>query len=135
MRAIHLPVLAFIALALGACGVRIGAATPTNPFFRSLEVTGSKLVGQPLTVHVEYAQNYPLQVEIACELRQKGKLVKFIGREAVQAQPEGTPKRTPFLGNFAFDFVVDAPGRYRVECLTPEDEDNFIIDEFTVRDP
>jgi hypothetical protein len=49
--------------------------------------------------------------------------------------PGGSPKATPFPGNVSFDFTVDAPGEYKAECYTPNDEDNVIIDVFTILGP
>ena len=45
---------------------------------------------------------------------------------------DGGPEATPFPGAISFDFTVDEPGTYIVECLTEKDEDNFIHDEITV---
>ena len=35
-------------------------------------------------------------------------------------------------GVFAFDFAVDEPGTFKVECYTPADEDNFVRDEIEI---
>ena len=126
-----LPLL-LAAAALAGCGVAFGPAPQGNEFFKSLEVTGDLRVGAPLTAALEYAQRNPIEVTVQCELRQKKELVKVIGGERVAPLPEGDPEATPFPGNYAFDFTVDEPGRYRVECLTPLDEDNYIIEEFTI---
>lgn len=117
---------------LAACGVAFTPADQDNEFFQSLEVSGDKRVGHPLTAAVTYEQYYPVDVAFACELRQETELVKPVAEFNVKALEGGSPEATPFPGNFAFDFVVDEPGTYRVECLTPRDEDNYIIDEFDV---
>lgn len=117
---------------LTACGVRFRSDERGTEFFKTMEITGEMRTGSTLTVLVGYDQYYPVEVEFACELRRSKQLIKFIGRDTVPALPGGGPEATPFPGSIAFDFVVDEPGRYRVECLTPRDEDNFIAEFITV---
>jgi hypothetical protein len=88
--------------------------------------------GAPLTVAYSYKQNNPLPVETKCELRQNKELVKPLGNMTVQGLPFGGPEATPFPGNFTFDFTVDEPGDYIVQCYTTLDEDNFIEEEITI---
>jgi hypothetical protein len=52
--------------------------------------------------------------------------------QSVMPLENGGPGATPVPGSIAFDFTVDVPGTYIVECLTEKDEDNFIHDEITV---
>ncbi len=133
MKYIPAVVLAFVAPAvLVGCGVAFSPDDEGNEFFQSLDVTGDKRVGQLLTAAVTYEQFYPLFIHMTCELRQEQQLVKSISEATVPPLRGGTPGTTPFPGNFAFDFTVEEPGNYRVECLTPRDEDNYIIDEFTI---
>lgn len=117
---------------LAGCGVAFSPDDEGNEFFQSLEVSGDKRAGRLLTAAVSYEQYYPVEVRFACELRQEKTLIKPIAEVGVMPLDGGSPDATPFPGNFAFDFVVDEPGKYRVECLTPRDEDNYIIDEFTI---
>ncbi len=117
---------------LTACGVAFSDAPQGNEFWSALTVTGDHHVGQPLTAAVSYKQSYTIAVPIKCELRQSKNLVKPIGEATIPADPGGSPKATPFPGNFSFDFSVDAPGEYRVDCFTAADEDNFISKTFTI---
>ena len=115
-----------------ACGVSFADPPQGNEFFDSLTVTGDMRVGKPLTAFVIIRQRTPAVVDMTCELRQEKELVKEIGRDAIAALPEGGPDATPFAASFAYDFTVDEPGSYRVECYTPADEDNFILNVFDV---
>ena len=58
--------------------------------------------------------------------------IKEIGRTTAPAFPNGNPDVTPMPGVFAFDFAVDEPGTFKVECYTPADEDNFVRDEIEI---
>lgn len=118
--------------ALVGCGIAFTPADEGNEFFQSLDVTGDQRAGLTLTAAVSYDQYYDVEVLMACELRQEKSLIKPIAEVAVMPLVNGSPDATPLPGNFAFDFVVDEPGKYRVECLTPRDEDNYIVDEFTI---
>jgi hypothetical protein len=63
---------------------------------------------------------------------QSGELVKDIGGDIIPAYPDGNPDLTPFPGNFSFDFTMDAPGDYQLQCYTPRDEDNYIEEAFSI---
>ncbi len=120
------------AILFAACGVRFSDPPQGNEFFRGLTVTGDKRAGMPLTASVSFRQYYPVEVPVQCELKQGKKVVKPIGQDTVQSYPDGSPKVTPFPGNFSFDFAVDAPGTYKVKCYTVKDTDNSIVEEFSV---
>lgn len=118
---------------LVACGVRFSAAKQGNDFFKTLTVSGDRRAGSALTASVTYMQKAPFEVKMTCELRKNKTLVRAIGNDVIPRYPFGNPKATPFPGNFSYDFTVDEPGTYEVQCYTPVDEDNFIVKEFTVR--
>jgi len=120
------------AVLLAACGVRFVDADPGTEFFTDIDISGEMTVGAPLTVYVQYEQFYPVDLNFHCELRRKKELVKRLGEQNVVPLENGGPDQTPFPGAIAFDFTVDAPGTYIVECLTEKDEDNFIGDEITI---
>lgn len=124
--------LLFVALAGAACGVRFRDASAGNEFFKSLTIVGDRRAGVPLVASVSYAQTYPLEVQVTCELRQGKQLVREIGTATIPRLPGGTPKSTPAAGQQSYDFVVDAPGRYKLECFTPADQDNYINKEFSI---
>ena len=65
-------------------------------------------------------------------MRRNKELVKEIGATDAPALVFGGPEATPFPGNYTFDFTLDAPGAYKVQCYTPADDDNFIEKEITV---
>jgi len=124
--------LALSGLLLAACGVRFVDADPGTEFFTDIEISGEMRVNAPLTVYVQYEQFYPVDVNFQCELRRKKEIIKRLGEQNVAPLENGGPDMTPFPGAVAFDFTVDAPGTYIVECLTEKDEDNFIGDEITI---
>jgi hypothetical protein len=125
-------VLALSGLLLVACGVRFVDADPGTEFFTDIEISGEMRAGAPLTVYVQYEQFYPVDVNFHCELRRKKEVIKRLGEQIVPPLENGGPDQEPFPGAIAFDFTVDSPGAYIVECLTEKDEDNFIGDEITI---
>lgn len=122
----RLAVLAAASLFVAGCGIRFSAAPQGNDFFDSLDVTGNKRAGETLTAAVALSQFYPVEVGVECELLQSSETVKEIGRQVVPPLPNGSPESTPFAWNYSFDFIVDNPGEYKVDCFTTLDEDNFI---------
>jgi Tfp pilus assembly protein PilV len=126
-------VLALAALLTG-CGVRFSDASQSSrEVLQSLNVAGSMRAGAPLTAWLKYRQHLPVDVPVRCELRRGSNLVKQIGDTTVPAYAGGSPKLTPVAGAASFDFTVEKPGTYKVECFNPADEDTAIIREFTVR--
>jgi hypothetical protein len=117
---------------LAGCGVRYSDPEKGTEFYESMTVSGERRAGETLTVVATYTQTYPLEVESVCELRQDKQTLKEIGRTLVPLLPGGNPDATPTVGELRYEFTVDAPGVYKVECLTPKDEDNFIDEEITV---
>ncbi|MEX0751262.1 MAG: hypothetical protein WD359_10690 [Dehalococcoidia bacterium] len=132
MKRSPLILLVLSSVLIAACGVRFADATPGTEFFTEIEISGEMRAGAPLTVLVQYEQFYPVDVTFHCELRRKKEIIKRLGEHAVIPLENGAPDKTPFPGAIAFDFSVDAPGEYIVECLTEKDEDNFIGDEITI---
>ena len=120
------------ALALTGCGVAFSDPPQGNEFFKSLTISGDKRVGQQLTASLAVKQTYPIDVPIRCELRHSKNLVKELGEQSVAADPQGNPKVTPVVGSLSFNFTVDAPGDYGVECFTAADEDNYIAKALTI---
>jgi hypothetical protein len=126
-----LPILP-LCLLLAACGVRFSQASTSNEFFKEVVITGERRAGAPMTAAVRIEQRYPMEVLLRCELRRGSEQVMFFGQEAVPAYPNGRPDVTPFPANFSYDFTVDQPGRYKFECFSPIDDDDYIIKEFDV---
>jgi hypothetical protein len=126
-------VLALMCAVLSGCGIAFGDAPAANDFFTTLEVTGDRTAGAPLTAAIAYETFYPAQVEILCELRRGSETLRVIGRgQAPAVTPERTPDDEGVPGNFSSDFTVDTPGSYKVECYTPKDDANYIVEEFSV---
>jgi hypothetical protein len=123
---------AALSLLLAGCGVRFRDPDPGTEFFSDIDVSGEMRAGAPLTVLVSYEQTYGVEVELACELRRNRQTLSEIGRTIVPAHPDGKPEATPVIGSLAYDFTVEQPGAYKVECLTPKDEDNYIAEDLTI---
>lgn len=128
----RLAALFVLSSVLTGCGIAFGSASEGTEFFKSLDVSGEKTAGAPLTATILYAQKNPLPVLIRCELRQNKEAVKQIGEATAPALVYGRPDLPGVPGTFAFDFVVDAPGAYRVQCFTVLEEDNFIEEKITI---
>jgi hypothetical protein len=131
------PAALFVALSLAAllaaaCGVAFSSPPRDNTLFQSLHVTGKMNAGAPLTAALTYQQYLPVKIDVTCELWQHSKQVKEIGKDTVPELPGGSPKQTPFPGNFSLDFTVDQPGSYAVKCYTASDKDNTILTSFTI---
>jgi hypothetical protein len=124
-------VLAACAFAAG-CGVHFASPLIDDDFFTGIVVSGREVTGAPMTVLVTYQTNYPATIDVVCELIQEDEAVREIGRATAPAFPNGNPDVSPMPGAFAFDFVVETPGTFDVECFTPADEDNFARQEINV---
>jgi hypothetical protein len=124
--------LAPLGLLLAGCGVSFSNPPEGTEFFKSLTVSGEMTAGAQLTAAVTFEQKNPVDTTVKCEVRRAKELVKEIGSAKAPLHPLGGPEATPFPGNFAFDFSLDEPGAYKLECFTPADEDNFIIKNFTL---
>ena len=124
---------ALLCALFAGCGIAFSDASEANDFFVSLRVTGEKRVGAPLTAAVAYETIYPDPAEIICELRRGSETIRAIGRAEAPAVPGLTPDDDGVPGNFSFDFTVDAPGTYKVECYTAKEVANYIIEEFNVK--
>ncbi len=131
-----LPLIAAGALLAGCGGIDFGSPDQGNDFFEKLEISGEHAAGAPLTAELSYETFYPMEVEISCELYRGSRRLFEIGRATVPAVGEGRDpgeedERVP--GNFSFDFSAMSAGSYEVECFTPCDESNYILEEFSVR--
>jgi hypothetical protein len=124
--------LVAISIALTACGIRYRDPEPGTEFFSEIEIAGDQSVATPLTVTVGFEQFYPVEVELVCELRQGSTTLRELGRQLVPPLEQGEPEAIPVAGHATFDFTIDVPGAYDVECLTPKDEDNYIAEEINI---
>lgn len=75
-----------LALVLTACGISLGAGQDDTETFKRLTVDGDFRVGGSLLLALEYAQQYPVAVDVACDLLE-------VNPEKT-ATPEGTPGPT-----------------------------------------
>ncbi len=118
--------LCALAVLMAGCGIDLGGGDEHSEPLAGLRISGTPAVGEELRVELEYSQTYPVPVEVECRLKQGKTVLQTIGSDTVPANPEGNPEATPMPGSFTFPFRVEQPGEYKVECLTPADEDNKI---------
>jgi hypothetical protein len=133
LRNTSLVLLVLLSCIIAGCGITFAGPDEGNDFFTALDVTGDKTAGSPMTAAVAFETFYPVPVDIVCELRQEKSLIGQIGVGQAPAIPgDLTPDDDRVPGNFSFNFTLDEPGDFKVECYTRDDEANFIIEEFTI---
>jgi hypothetical protein len=126
--------LALLCALFSGCGIAFSDGTEANDFFVKLDVSGNHTVGAPLTAAVAYETIYPEPIEIVCELRQGSETIRAIGRATVPGVQGRTPDGDGVPGNFSFDFSVEEAGSFKIECYTPREVSNYLIEEFSVSD-
>jgi hypothetical protein len=83
---------------LAACGVTLSSGATKSEFFKRLTVTGDFTAGAELTLEVNYAQSYPVSLDVVCDLLEPGRPTPT---PIPQPTPEGglagapTPTPTP----------------------------------------
>lgn len=124
--------LVLLALATSSCGVEFGDGDGNHEPLAAMRVSGTPVAGEELRLELDYAQTYPVPVEVECRLKQGSNVVQIIGTDTVAANPDGEPEATPVTGTLSFTFEVDIPGEYRLECLTPADTENKLKGTLTI---
>jgi hypothetical protein len=124
--------LALLCALFAGCGIAFSDGSAANDFFVTLEVSGERTAGAPLTAAVAYETIYPEPIEIVCELRRGSTTIRAIGRALTPGVQGVTPNDDGVPGNFSFDFMVEEPGTYKIECYTSKETANYIIEEFSV---
>ncbi len=125
-----------------ACGVTLDAEDEASETFRDVTVTslspGPLVAGTELQLTVNYAQPYPAQLDIECDLlAADGAKVRDLHVEAIPANSAANiptevdenfaAETTPLLGTFGPRFFApEMPGTYIVHCFTQEDTNNEI---------
>lgn len=161
------PAGALLALLLGfavltGCGIRLSSGSDTTELFKGLTLQGDFRVGGRVSLTVQYAQQYPVTVDVVCDLRHANfrgtptpqptpgtpppvrlddpqptpasKVFDIVGW-TLPVNPDGGPvgEATPVLGSFEHTFIApQEPGRYVVKCYTPRDTNNTISQNITV---
>jgi hypothetical protein len=113
--------------------------------FKSISLSGERVVGTELTLNVEVAQPYPVPLQITCyyedpdALTDDEKSLAFqerapvIGNTVLPARVGSDPQDKVEKQKLSFKFKVDQPGTYFVACLTPGAAENGYGLSFTVR--
>lgn len=63
--------IAMLAAGLAACGIDFGEASTETDIFKDITIEGSFVPGEPLTVTLSYARQYPVEVRVRCDLLTK----------------------------------------------------------------
>jgi len=121
-----------VATALLALACGIGEDPKHQEPLSSMRVTGDRVVGREMTVELTYRQTYPVDVDVECDLLQNGEIIQKIGTGTIAGVPGARPDGTPTAGTITFPLTVDRAGDYRVQCLTPSDEENKLKTTITV---
>ena len=144
--------LACAGLVLG-CGISLDTGETSTETFRSLTVEGDFHVGGTLSLTLEYAQPYDVQVEIFCELDAKDIEATNTPLPAVTATP--TPVTVPkqprlfknrVLGEIVHDVLppnpaggpadeaTPSPGRRQADFPAPAIPGRYIVRCYTPKD-
>jgi hypothetical protein len=160
-----------LAIMLTACGISLDAGEDGSEIFEGLTVEGDFSAGGTLTLILDYAQPYPVDVDVECILLEvdpestatpevtptatstpvegvtpmpvaiprirptPAKKVLDILAEELAANPQDVPpaEATPVRGTIEESFTApERPGRYKVKCLTPDDDNNSISKSITI---
>src|SRR4029079_9774946 len=78
-----IPLLLVLAVLASACGVAFGSAPEGNEFFKSAKVTGDLRAVMTLTGTGTYESNYPVEVQVTCEIRRGKDLVQSLAAENI----------------------------------------------------
>ena len=134
-------------LLLPACGVSFRSEFKGTEVFKSISITGDRIVGSELTLTVEVAQPYPVPVKVSCyyededSLTDDQKMVAFqeraplIGEQVLPANVGSDPQDKVEKQTLSFKFKPESPGTYFAACVTPGAADNGYGMSFTVRKP
>jgi len=132
-------------LALPACGVAFRSDFEGTEVFKSISLSGERVVGSELTLNVEVAQPYPVPILVTCyyedpeALTDDELMVAFqerapvIGKKVLPPREGGDPQDKVEKQKLSFTFKVDQPGSYFAACLTPGAAENGYGLSFTVR--
>jgi hypothetical protein len=138
-------VLLALLLALPACGVSFRSEFKGTEVFKSISVSGDRVVGSELTLNVEVAQPYPVPVEVTCyfenedDLTDDQKMVAFQERAAKAGETVlpptvgSNPQDKVDKQKLTFTFTPKTAGDYFVACVTPGAADNGYGTSFTVK--
>jgi hypothetical protein len=138
-------VFLLLLLALPACGISFRSNFDGTEVFKSISLTGDRVVGSELTLNVEVAQPYPVPVKITCyyedpeALTDDEKMVAFqerapvIGEIVLPPREDSDPQDKVEKQKLSFKFKVDQPGSYFAACLTPGAAENGYGLEFTIK--
>jgi hypothetical protein len=125
---------------LAGCGVSFHEDFDGTELFKTIWLSGDRVVDSTLTVTLTVTQTYAVPLELACYYENSDKLTDDDYRVAFQErakrigeavlEPYAPPLEREVL---TFDFSVPEPGKYFLACMTPASPDNGLGVQFTVR--
>lgn len=71
MRVVMAGLVVMLACVLGACGIDFGEASPETEIFKGVTIEGPLVPGEPLTLTLSYARQYPVGILVRCDLLTK----------------------------------------------------------------
>lgn len=109
---------AAVAALLVACGVTLSSGATKSEFFKRLTVTGDFTAGAELTLEVNYAQSYPVSLNVVCDLLEPGR-----------PTPTPIPQPTPEDGSSRAPTPTPTPVRIPKPQTTPTSRVLQILDQ------
>jgi hypothetical protein len=153
---LHPPVFAprllsmlFIVFLSPVCGVAFTSHYNGTETFKSIAISGDKVVGSPLTLTLEVTQTYPVPLQITCYYEDGSKLTddqkkvafqeraKILGQTLLPAAPQHNPQDKIDKADrqkLEFPFKVDEAGSYFAACITPAAAENGYGIAFKIKD-
>jgi hypothetical protein len=103
---------------LVGCGVTLSSGATTSEFFKRLKVTGDFTAGAELTLEVDYAQSYPVSLDVVCDLLGPGR-----------PTPTPIPQPTPEGGSAGVPTATPTPVQIPKPQTTPTNRVITILDQ------
>ena len=133
--------------ALTACGVSFRSDFDGTEVFKSISLSGDRVVGSELTLTVEVAQPYPVPIKVSCyyeeseSLTDDQKMVAFqeraslMGETVLPPNVGSDPQDKVEKQTLTFKFTPEQAGQYFAACMTPAAAENGYGMSFKVREP
>lgn len=123
-------------LFLSACGVAFSDDFDGTELFKGISLSGERVPGAELTVHLRINNGYPVPVRIGCYYEDPKTVTKeqeelafneratLIGETVLPAQEGRRPDKKYPGQELSFSFAAPEAGSYFLACFTPAAKDN-----------
>src|SRR5687767_6951144 len=138
--------LLLLLLALPGCGVSFRSNFTGTEIFKSVSLSGERVVGSELTLNLVVTQPYPVPVQIACYAENQDNLTDdqksvifherapLVGQVVLEPRVGGDPQdKNVEKRELSFKFTPSDAGEWFVACLTPGAAENGYGMAFKVR--